>query len=347
MTNGEIAEKLNISPATLSLIINNKGSVSQETRNRVIAELKRMGYGHLLKKTEKTLDKNLSFVVYKKKNTILGDKASYIFLIEGIEKVVTELGYNLFLNIINEGDDVRQQVARLQQMNSEGMILYATEMIEEDMQAFEEYCKPIVVIDNDFAHLNCTCVYSNYILAGYQAITHLVNMGHTRIGYLKSKTRLRCFNLRETGYRQALSEYGLTFDEKDIWDIDIVVDQKMQEDLEQRVKESRELPTAFVSDEDILAVSAVKCFTEKGIRIPENVSVIGYNDCPIAETSDPPLSTIDGFGMEYIRKAVSELLFEIEHTEYVGKGRGCKVMMGTTLVQRQSVRNLREDKNVK
>ena len=340
MTNREIAEKLNVSPSTLSLILNHKGNISDETRNRVLTEIKEMGYEHLIKKEEVQIRKNILFVVYKRRQTILGEKASYIFLLKGIENVVVERGYNLFLSIILEGEDVKEQVSRLMCMSSEGMILYATEMIEDDMKYFSDYAKPMVVIDNDFPHLDCTCIYSNYISAGYQAVSYLRKMGHTRIGYLRSGLRLRCFELRELGYRMALREFGMDFEEKDIWDIDLLTDEMVKKGYERKIRTCDDLPTAFVSDEDVIACEAIHCFKENGIRVPEQVSVMGYNDGPLAEKMIPPLTTICGFGTDYLHKAVSELLFEIECAgQNMEPHYGCKVMTGTALIERASVKN--------
>lgn len=341
MTNREIAGKLNISPATLSLIINNKPGVSDGKRRIVLEKLQSMGCGNLIKSAAVPAENNFCFVVYKKKNSVLAGHSSYTFFMEIIQKKVLQYGYNLYFVIIDEELPLEMQMKNLLSMNTKGMVLYATEMREEDVRIFDSYHEPIVVIDNEFARMPYNAVLNNFEMAGYQAISYLVKMGHRRIGYLKSAFPFWCFERRKQAYEKIIRELGLSFAEEDVWDIDIHDAEKVYADIFDRVKAAKDYPTAFVTDEDSLAIGALRAFKEVNLRVPEDVSIIGFNNWPMCRHTTPPLTTVDIGIKDYAARTVEELMRMVKNKENQLDSGSAKIYIGTSLVERNSVADIR------
>ena len=337
MTNREIAGKLNISPAALSLIINNKPGVSDGKRRIVLEKLQSMGYGNLIKSANVPADKNFCFVVYKKKNSALAGHSSYAFFMEIIQKKALQYGYNLYFVIIDEELPLDMQMKNLLSMNTKGMVLYATEMREEDVLIFDSYHEPIVVIDNEFARKPYNAVLTNFEMAGYQAISYLVRMGHRRIGYLKSVPPFWCFEKRKQAYEKIIHELGLSFAEEDIWDIDIHDVEKVYTDVIDKIKSVKDYPTAFITDEDTLAIGALRAFKEVKLRVPEDISIIGFNNWPMCRNTTPPLTTIDIRIKDYATRTVEELMRMVKNKENQLPNCSVKISIGTSLVERGSV----------
>ena len=344
MTNREIAKELGISPAALSIVINNKAGVSENTRARVLAQLKQMGLENLIKKNSvsSASSKNLCFIIYKRDGAVLDQHPFFLLLMEYVENHARTYGYNLLLYTVDKRSPVEPQIEQLNQLDSQGAIIFATEMQDDDMESFQNLSIPYVVLDNDFSQLSCNTISINNEMGTYQAIEYLVKKGHTHIGYLKSSSEISSFQERDRGYQRALERFHLAFAEKDIWSVHYT-----EEGSYRDVRESLEhlavsdLPTAFVSDDDTIAAGALRAFREANCFVPEQVSVIGFNDRPSCELTIPPLTTINVSKHALAVETVDELMRLISDP---GNGfperRSRKIRIGTKLVVRQSVKDL-------
>lgn len=339
MTNKELAQKLNISPAALSLILNNKAGVSEATRLRVIQEIKDLGYSHLLKIDSQSpnTSKNICFVVYKRHGKILDQHPFFLLIIKSIEKQAKKYGYNILFTIIDNKNSLEDEIDNLNEMNPEGIIIFATEMLEDDINYFKNLTAPFVFMDNDFSHLDINTISINNQMGTFNAVEHLVSMGHTKIGYLQSNTSINSFTQREQGYKSALSHFGIDLDPKYIFKINYSEEGSYQ-DFKQLLTQNIELPTAFISDDDTIASGAMKALLEKGISIPNDISIIGFNDRPVCTLTSPQLTSISVSKSVFGSEAVNLLVKLIENYKN-GTYRSLKVYVGTNLVERESVKN--------
>ncbi|WP_278287038.1 LacI family DNA-binding transcriptional regulator [Clostridium sp. AM58-1XD] len=160
MTNREIAQKLGISPAALSLIINHKPGVSDSTRDRVLAELQEMGCEYLIKKAPAVPSSNLCFIIYKRHGEVLDLHPFFLLLMESIETRARYYGYNILLCNIDKRKPIEPQLAHLEELDCQGAIIFATEMEDEDMELFQDLPIPMIALDNDFSRLSCNSVPS-------------------------------------------------------------------------------------------------------------------------------------------------------------------------------------------
>lgn len=340
MTNREIAEKLGISPAALSLIINHKPGVSDDTRKRVLQELQHMGAEYLIKKSPSVPSNNLCFIIYKRHGEILDSHPFFLLLMENIETLARSYGYNILLSTIDKRKEIDSQIQNINDMNCSGAIIFATEMMNDDMEAFQNLQIPFVAIDNDFTKLSCNTISINNQMGTSQAIDHLIQAGLRRIGYLRATIRISSFIERQQGYENTLHSYGLEFQPGDILDVHYS-EEGSYRDLHDYLAKNDNAPLAdaFVCDDDTIAVGAIRAFNEAGYRVPEDISIIGFNDRPNCEVTIPPLTTVNVSKHALAVEAVDELMRMIRHPEQNSPdARSRKIRIGTKLIQRKSVR---------
>ncbi|MDO4345076.1 MAG: LacI family DNA-binding transcriptional regulator [Eubacteriales bacterium] len=342
MTNRELAKTLEVSPAAFSLIINQKPGVSDALRNRVVSELKRMGYGHLLKEVQpEKRDDNIGFVVYRKHGEILDLQPFFLLLMENIERRARQQDFNILFFTVDGCQPVLQQIQMLNERNVSGLLIFATEMGEEDMTYLRELDRPYVIMDNDFSCLPVNTVSIDNQMGTFQAVEYLVKMGHREIGYLQSSNEISSFQERAWGYRSALQKFQLELKPEYTFRVRYTEDGSYQ-DFSAILKEKPQLPTAFVTDDDTIAVGVLKALKEHGYRVPEDVSLIGYDDRPICCVCEPHLTTVDVSKYSFAAEAVDMLVGIIRNGENVRMElRPKKMRIATRLLARQSVERIR------
>lgn len=342
----EIASKLHISPAALSLIVNNKPGVSESTRKTVIAQLNEMGLGDMVKKKEEPVtaaSKTICFLIYKRNGQILDQHPFFLLLLESIEKEAEKHGYTVTLTTVDRRADSDNGINRLRRMSPSGIIIFATEMRNEDILPYLDLDIPLVAMDNDLSTVNCNTVSINNRMGTFQAISCLVKHGHKRIGYLRCNSRISSFEERFSGYQTALREFGLTLSEKDIVTAGYTEENSYQ-DIRSYLNTNPSLPDAFVSDDDTISSGAIRAFTEKGIRIPEDISIVGFNNRPLCEAIHPTLTTVD-IAKTSLAAASVDAVMDAIHLKESGEHihRSKKVRIGTVLVERSSVADISTD----
>lgn len=347
MTHKEIARQLGISPAALSLIVNGKPGVSVETRQRILQQLEQMGYAHLIKKTPGTvepvssvLEKNLCFVLYKQSGRIINQNPFVMLLMEHIENRAKQFGYQLLVTTIDSTLPLSPQFARLNHTGAHGILIMATEMRDEDEQYLSELTLPYVAMDNDFTNYYINTVSINNQMGTYQAVQYLVSMGHTQIGYLKSKDWISSWGERDYGFHRALAHFGLQLPEKYIFHVRYNEEASYQ-DFKKYLADGVALPSALVTDDDVIAIGVIRALTEAGYSVPDDVSIVGFNNRPCCTIMTPQLTSIDVPKYAFSAKAVDMLLRLISDSLAQPSYEDCiKERISTQLIVRQSVKNL-------
>lgn len=350
MTHKEIAKRLGISPASLSIIINNKPGVSDETRSRVLNELNKLGYSHLIKTVNTTpMPENsapaspggtICFVAYRRNNIVIGHHPFFMLLMESIENRAKKYGYIVQFMTINREANPKEQIAQLNTNKPDGVIVMATEMLDDDLAFFDALKLPVVFMDNDFFHHNVHCVSIHNQMGTYQAIEYLVKMGHRDIGILHGSNYISSWEEREAGYRYAMKHFGLIVDEKHCFHVphnELSSYQMFRELLEKGIS----LPTAFVSDDDVMTSGVMRAFKEQGYDIPKDISFIGFNDRPMAKEMEPPLTSVNVPKYSFGSEAVDTLVALIKNKQDPHHHhRAVKHRISTELVVRKSVYKL-------
>lgn len=326
----QISEITGVSTATVSNALNYKRGVNADTAARVLKVAQELGYFDEIRITK------LKFVTFKRNGSVVEDTPFFPLMLTGIEQECRENGMDMVMSTLDmRDDDYEGQVRNLLNDKSSAIVMLGTEMIAEDVQLLRRIKSPFIVVDYWNGDMSFDSVQINNEDSVRYATRYLIRKGHTEIGYLKGDFRITPFKDRGVGYRSAMRGAGLPIREEYTLMVGTTIDTacaKMKEHLDRGVK----LPTAFIADNDLIALGAMKAMTERGIRIPEDVSIIGFDDLPFAAVASTPLTTLYVPKQE-MGKIVARRLREI----IKGTAATAKIQVSTTFVERDSVRTLK------
>lgn len=340
----DIAKKLNLSPATISLVLNDRPGISEATREKVKAALKDMGCEDMLTARESGR-KNILFVVYRK-NPAVGENTqrfSQVFseIIEGVERQAKMRGFQLMILYMDQ-NSFETELGRIAGTRADGIILLATEMWEEQIDRFEELGIPLVVLDNYIGKKPYDYVTINNEMGVYEALSCLKEAGHEKIGYFHIVENANNFIERYFAFGTAMRRLELEINENFILEFNTAGGDTLQCEMQKRMEQMEEMPTAFFADNDIVAICGIQSLKRMGYRIPEDISIIGFDDMPLSEILDPPLTTIQTQKQTMGAVAVNLLIDKMEE-KFPGN---LKVEVSVSLIVRQSVGRLdRSDQN--
>ena len=289
----QLAERAGVSQATVSLVLRGKPGVSETVRQHILQLAKEMGLeSHL--QTPRLNGKSIQLIIYKRHGQVMADTPFFEQLTQGVADEAASLGYHLSISYFYGNHPAKEQIRSIQSLSPAGVILLATEMHTEDAEAFLELSVPLVVLDNSFPALQFDAVSIDNSLGAWKAVHYLIDCGHTRIGYLHSSVDIHNFRERANGYTMACR--ALPGDAaKDSARRIIFVRPSSDgaaEDMAKYLDTEPMLPTAFFADNDRIAAGCCKTLLKYGYRIPENVSVIGFDNSAVSEVLNPPLTTM-------------------------------------------------------
>ncbi len=288
----EIAQKLNMSTTTVSNVIHGKdGEVSPDTRLKVQEFLKKVDYvpninaRNLAQNESKIIGVALKAREDKYENLIMDPFVSE--LIGGIEETIRNAGYFMMLYISRDTEKIMRYVSS---WNVDGLILFG--MLDDDgIRVSTKYKKPIVCIDTysieGLKHF--TNVGLDDENGTYEMVKYIISCGHERIAFLSDNTK-GVDLARLTGYRRALSEAGIEYKEEDFLKIRPRNDE-IEESLEEICRRSLDY-TAIMCVSDLYAVTLMAALTDRGIRVPEGISIAGFDDNMLGRFHRPVLTTV-------------------------------------------------------
>ena len=338
----ELAEILELSPATVSLVLNNRPGISEATRKKVKDAVIELGCEDMMNIKEKK-KKTLLFVVYRKNAT--DDKFqrfSQLFseIIEGVESQAKLKNFQLMLSYVNDLS-LQEEIVRIQNINLDGILLLATEMRDSQLNAFFELGIPVVVLDKYMWEKPYDCVTINNELGVYEAISYLKEMGHKDIGYLHVVHNANNFLDRYFGFLTAVQKLEIPFQKKFLVELNTSGGEVLQMETFQAFQKMKEMPTAFFADNDILAIYAMQSLQRLGYRIPEDISIIGFDNMALSEILEPALTTIQVQKRKMGIAALNLLISKMEEEE--NEGESVKIEVSTSLIVRESVSQLKQE----
>lgn len=332
----DIARKAGVSPATVSNALNGRGGVGDETQQKILDLAREMGY---VREKPQDARRCVRLVVYKRHGQVVMDTQFFAELIEGVERECHKCGLELIISHIHMEKDTDhvERIDALLREPHQGILLLATELRREDMPRFERAGVPLLVMDSLFHHLQLNTVVMNNVEAGYLATSRLIRSGHREVGLITASDAfdINNFSQRREGYGAAMREAGL--EAGGVWFVTPTLDGAYR-DMRALLKGSKgALPTAFFAANDIIAVGAMRAMLEAGVRIPEDVSVIGMDDLSVCEVISPPLTTVRvsraELGVVAVRRIV-EMMADGADSAVL------KTQVGVSLVERKSVRKI-------
>lgn len=331
----DVAERARVSAATVSLVLNGKGSISEETRSRVLVAAAELNYETRASKAV-TLEKvgTLRFLkIAKHGHTVNRDHNTFISdYIDGMSHQAAVCGYKLEV-VSHEGKPMEEIVASLTGAALSGVVVLGTELTEADVKSFAPVAVPFVVIDTFHDVLECNFVNMNNKDAVYKTLAHLVERGFGDIGFIASNVRTINFHLRREAFVSGMKHFGLGFNARSIVTVDSTYDGAYQ-DMRAKLRAGLVVPDCYVCTNDIITYGCIKALREFDIRIPRDLSIIGFDNLPMSATMDPPLTTIDVSKRKIGNLAITLLAEQIRSQ---AREPAIKILVGADLVVRESV----------
>jgi LacI family repressor for deo operon, udp, cdd, tsx, nupC, and nupG len=324
----DVARLAGVSTATVSRALEKPQSVAQTTRARVIEAVAGCGY------TPNIVARNLRRQETRLITILLADVTNPFFneIVRGVEQVARENGYSVLL--ADSENDPGQENAYgrlLATKRTDGMILLNGRLPvglrlppEESMDA------PIVVACEYLPNVDLPTVQIDNIAAAKQLTQHLLQLGHRGIGFITGPVWNVLSRDRLHGYRDAILECGLTFDQALVVNGDFSIRSGIA--ATESLLNLPSSPTAIFASNDEMAFGAIRAVRDAGLRVPEDISVAGFDDIRFAAFVDPPLTTVRQPGLEIGRRAMA-LLVKILSGERVADRR---MVLPTELIVRGS-----------
>ena len=324
----DVAMKAKVSTATVSRALMNPDKVSQSTRNRV--EQAAVEVGYLPQATGRNVKRNESRTIL----VIVPDICDPFFseLIRGIEVTAASHGYLVLIgDCAHQNQQEKTFVNLIITKQIDGMLLLGSRL-PFDASIEEQRNLPPMVMANEFApELELPTVHIDNLTAAFNAVSYLHELGHQRIGCIAGPEEMPLCHYRLQGYVQALRRCGVTVDPHYIARGDFTFE--AGGNALRQLFELPQPPTAVFCHSDVMALGALSWAKRQGIKVPDDLSIIGFDNIALAEFCDPPLTTVAQPRFEIGREAMLLLLDQI-HGQNVNSGSrlmDCELILrGTT-----------------
>ncbi len=338
MTIDEIAKLAQTSSATVSLALNNRPGVSAVTRERILQIAAESGYISKKKEAAAT-KKTIRLVAVSKPDTSnIHNFCTSFFadIINCIQCRCGELGYSMLYFVIPHNDFLTSLKQYEQAQPSMGTLLIGTYLNDKEVDLLQTLDGNVVLLDRNCPLNTLDTVGINNYMGAYKSAVRLIELGHKNIGYVQSSSRVANLAERFQGFRQALSDYRLSLPETSVFHINSYVPGSM-ELMCQKLQACRELPTAFFCENDYNALCLISSLNRLGYHVPDDFSVIGFDDVPECIITDPQLTTV-----RVDRRALAYAAVDRLHALIQGGSPAVTqgISLNVELVQRDSAKSL-------
>nr|WP_286672204.1 LacI family DNA-binding transcriptional regulator [Cohnella hashimotonis] len=345
----DIARLAGVSKAAVSLAFSGKPGIGEETRTRILSIAKKAGYtprrsapaqeaATVANAPVEDAAPSLLFLVIANAGIVTSQYDRQPFfreLIHFLEQGSRAGGFSLLISAIDMArfeDDLRA----IAEMHADrGVILLGTNLDKETLTRIAERLPKLIVLDTCFETLSIPFVYTNNVLGGYQAGAWLCRSGHRTIGYAASDVRIPNFDARRRGFDDAMREWSVVVAADHEYSVDPMLpaaQAAFQNKIAKLRNDGKPLPTAIFCESDFIAIGVMKSLAELGIRVPEDVSVIGFDDIAEAVIVSPELTTVRVDKEKMVRSAV-RLATSLDESPSEG---GMNISVATALIERRS-----------
>lgn len=322
----EIAEKAGVSIATVSRILNETGRVSPATRQKVYTAIRELEYGSGLKR---------QMPLYQTILALVPDfyNPFYAGIIEGAQTTARAAGFELFLMPI--GGSYLNPAALTNLIRREGfsgVLWLCTAPDTELLSMVRQHC-PMVMVGEYLEDYPCSYVSIDDVSAAFRAVNYLIGTGCRRIGMINCSVKYKYARHRLEGFRQALEQSGLTF-HPDWYATVPSIDYTLAYSAAMQLLHTDPAPDAIFASSDVLAAAVINAAHTLGIRVPEDLSVIGFDNVVTSQITQPAITTIAQPCFQLGQQACSILLEKILNPEIPDR----HTLLSTEMIIRNSSR---------
>jgi len=340
----DVAELAGVSPATVSRVINNRTWVKEETRIKVSKAIESLGYvpNNSARNLSRMKTDIIGVIIANPHDSLYTD-ITFSEIIKGIGEIIDQEGYGLLLSKCNgRYINFKSLPNMVNKRFIDGLILGGYPIEDRYIKALCSQISPLVVIGRYLREGEIYRILIDNVGGGFKATEHLINLRYKRIGIIIGPRSIYAFEDKLKGYKKAIEDYGMSID-----DSLIIEEQNYRGEGGymgmKRILSLSPIPDAVFVGDLLMALGAVKCVREYGLRIPDDIAIVGYCDNEIARLTDVPLTTIN-INERNIGHAAARLMLDII-TEKVTSP--IDITISTELVIRDSCGSKRKggDKN--
>ncbi|MBP5604759.1 MAG: LacI family DNA-binding transcriptional regulator [Ruminiclostridium sp.] len=332
VTMSDIAKEMGVSTVTVSKALGDKDGVGSELREKIKIKAEEMGYhfSNASKLLKEELTYSISVVVAKH---FIQDASAYYWVIyRYIVELLQKQNYYGILDVVSEDDEATCEIPKtISDKKVDGVIVLG-QFSNSFVNALMSFSVPAVFLDFYSSRNDIDTVIADNFFGSYIITTHLISHGHRKIGFIGSVSATSSIQDRFLGFYKAHIENRIRLNQN--WVID---DRKSDGVGYTEFELPHELPTAFVCNCDETAYILVNQLKSRGIRVPDDVSVVGYDNHIYSTISVPRITTIDVNSYEMSYHAVDIIIRKI-HDKNLKRGR---VLITGNLIERDSVKDLR------
>jgi len=322
----DIAKDLGLSPTTVSRALNNHPAVKEKTRKRIYDTAMELGYqSNVFASNLRSKKTNNIGVIVPRLNSSFQSS-----VIAGMEKAANEAGYNLIIS--QSLESYEKEMSNVQAMFNSRVdgLLVSLASNTPNIDHFNPFVKkgiPVLFFDRIIENDQYTGIVIDNIQAGYKATSHLIDQGHKRIAHVIGYTKINVYADRLKGYKYALMDKGVPFDDSLILHSDL--NEESGEDIVNKLIAMDPMPDGLFVSNDACAASCLQQLKLKGFRIPEDIAIVGFNNDVISRLVEPNITTINYPAYEVGEVAMKNLINHL-------KGRSDKVLQSTNKITLRS-----------
>ena len=325
VTMSDIAKDMGISTVSVSKAISGKDGVSDELREKILKRAQELGYQYSKNKVSQTTDSKTIGVLVADK--FINDEAFYSKMYQNIVMELTKADSYGMMEIIPR-ESVKKGIPPIVLQNDkvDGLILLG-HLPAKYIKQIQEYHLPMVCLDFYDDRIKEDSVISDNIYGACQITRYLIDQGHTQIGFIGSYHQTSSIMDRYIGYYKAMVQEDLPIYKE--W----ILEDRDEDGKYIDIQFPKQMPTAFVCNCDDVAFNVIKTLKKQGYHVPEDISIVGFDNSIHAELSSPKITTFDVNVDSMVKNAVDIILRKVDDPEYtVGR-----VIVTGNMVERKSV----------
>ena len=330
----DVAKMAGVSTTTVSHVINKTRFVAKETEESVLLAIKQLNYSPsaVARSLKVNTTKSIGMIV------TTSEAPYFAEIIHSVEEHCYRQGYSLFLcNTQNDSEKVKNHLEMLTKKRVDGLLVMCSEYTQDSLDLLSSFSSiPMVVMDWG-PNANTDIIYDHSFDGGYLATKHLIDCGHKKIGIICGELNKTTARTRYEGFVKAMEEAKLKINPS--WVLEGAFEPEDGYECMNRLLAQEELPTALFCCNDVMALGAISALTEKGLRVPDDMSIIGYDDIHASRFYAPPLTTIHQSKLRLGRQAVNILLERISQKDQSVQ-QYSRIDIGPELIIRKSVKSI-------
>ena len=333
----DVAALAGVSPSTVSRVCNNNPAISKETQEKVRKAMAQLGY-EFSTPAEPAQVQTIKMIgiVLPPSDRDVYENTFYLKAIRGISQVCNQRHVG---STVITGKDYREILSTIQTFHSsnrvEGFVMLYSKKDDIVIDYLCEHGLLYVVVGKPDELANQTiCIDNDNLLAGREAADYLYNLGHRRIGYIGSINDFMYASDRRSGYQLSLLLHNLPVRQDYCVEMESASTSHVSNLLELLEREDR--PTAFVVSDDMLALALERCCAQMGLSIPNDISIIAFNNSLYAQLASPQLTAVDINSYQLGQEAAAQIINHAENPNLSAT----KIVVPHRIVERDSCRKI-------